>query len=217
MKRVFAVCVVLLLAACSSERRYSMEEPPPSSSAMPWETQHQKPSAPPAHRSAVVTTHTLPNFGSAGPLKTAMIGGYMDAQERDFRIHLRADGVGIYRIGDDIVLSAQNTVLFSSGMDLSARGQDVLERLAELLRHYDHSAVQVNGYTDTTGTPAQNLEASQKRAMVIANALVSDGVAGPRVSALGFGATKLKIATGPNVSEPRNRRIEIRVIARPVG
>ncbi len=214
MRRIFVLCAALLVAACAGERHYSLEEPPPGPDRMPWESPHAGPAATPSQHAQATAVHALPNVGSAGPLKTAMVGGYMDAQERDFRMHLR--GAGIARIGDDIVISLRNDVLFE-GTELSSGGREVTERLAELLRHYDHSAVQVSGFTDTTGTTDQNLVVSQKRARLVADALVSDGVAGSRVSSQGFGASRLKIATGPDKSEPRNRRIEIRVIARPVG
>lgn len=143
-----------------------------------------------------------------------MVGNYMDAQEKDFRAHLRAPGVGVARIGDDLVLSIRDDILFE-GDAISSRGHNVLELTAELLRHYDHTAVQVGGYTDTSGPPAQNVTVSQQRAKAVADTLVSDGVAGARVTAQGYGATHLKIATGPDKPEPRNRRVEIRVVAHP--
>jgi len=80
---------------------------------------------------------------------------------------------------------------------------------------YDHSAVQVTGFTDTVGPFDRNIAISQSRAKTVADGLVSDGVDSERVSSQGYGATHLKIATGPDRAEPRNRRIEIRVIAHP--
>jgi outer membrane protein OmpA-like peptidoglycan-associated protein len=206
MKKLGVGLAALLLSACASERHYALEGPPLRGA--------EQAGHPAAHVAQPREPGQLPNVPSAGPLKTAMVGSYMDAQERDFRVHLRGEGVRVARIGDDLVLQLQDNTLFE-GNDLSGGGRDVLERTAELLRHYDHSAVAVGGYTDTSGSPDQNVAVSQKRARMVADALVSDGVAGPRVGAQGYGATHLKIVTGPNVSEPRNRRIEIRVVARP--
>lgn len=209
MKRLVAGLAVLLLSACASERHYALEGPLPPSGY------HAAPAGHPmAHGAQPREDGAPPNVGSAGPLKTAMVGSYMDAQERDFRVHLKGEGVRVARIGDDLVLQLPDSVLFD-GDDLSGDGRDVLERTAELLRHYDHTAVAVAGYTDTSGAPDRNMAVSQKRARRVADALVSDGVAGPRVGAQGYGATHLKIVTGPSVNEPRNRRIEIRIIARP--
>jgi outer membrane protein OmpA-like peptidoglycan-associated protein len=141
-----------------------------------------------------------------------MVGSYMDAQEKDFRIRLR--GVPVKRLGDDIIVSFRYDQLFK-GDALSGRGRDTIKRLAELLRHYDHSAVQVGGYTDTAAPEGRNRAESESRARTVADQLVSDGVGRPRVSSSGYGSAHLVIATGPGKDEPRNRRIEIRVIAHP--
>jgi outer membrane protein OmpA-like peptidoglycan-associated protein len=42
-------------------------------------------------------------------------------------------------------------------------------------------------------------------------------VRGNRVTAQGYGATRLRIKTAGNVSEPRNRRIEIRIVPQVSG
>jgi len=211
MKKLVIGLAALMVSACAGERRYALEGPLPPAP--------RREATPPDHAGAHLSPArplygAPPNVGSAGPLKTAMVGSYMDAQEKDFRAHLRGAGVRVARIGDDLVLQLQDDVLFD-GNDLSGDGRDVLERTAELLRHYDHTAVAVGGYTDTSGTPDQNMAVSQKRARLVADTLVSDGVAGSRVGAQGYGATHLKIVTGPNKNEPGNRRIEIHIIARP--
>ncbi len=217
MKRLAIGLAALTLSACASERHYSLDvpsvPPPPGHHAAP--VQHPtKHVAQPRGASLTQTADALPEVRTAGPLKTAMIGSYMDAQERDFRAQLRGARVRVARIGDDLVLSLEDNVLFDDN-DLSSDGQSVLERTAELLRHYDHTAIAIGGYTDTSGKPEQNMAVSEKRARLVADALISDGVAPQRVGAQGYGATHLRIMTGPDKSEPRNRRIEIRIVAHP--
>ena len=209
MNKPLAILAAFLLSACA-ERHYMLEAPPPSH-AEPY-----GPHAPAVSRPARVSDGALPYVGSAGPLKVAMVESYMDAQERDFRAHLHASGVVIARIGDDLVLSLNDSVLFSDN-ELSDRGRDTLERLAELLRHYDHTAITVGGYTDTSEAADRSLQVTQARAKTVAGALVSDGVAGARVTSQGYGSAHLKIATGAGKKESRNRRIEIRIIAHPTA
>jgi outer membrane protein OmpA-like peptidoglycan-associated protein len=206
MKSVAVVCLFLLLAAC--EQRNSLEEPPP----------------PPSKPAPVHVKHTLPRrqlvpqeksvVATAGPLRTAMVGEYMDAQEKDFRARLRSKGGVVSRVGDDLVVSWLDDMLLN-GDNLSGRGKGTIEQLAGLLRHYDHSVVQVTGFTDTSGSRGEDLEHTQRRAKAVADALVGGGVSADRVSSQGLGAAHLKIATGPGKSEPCNRRIEVRVIAHP--
>ena len=46
----------------------------------------------------------------------------------------------------------------------------------------------------------------------MADELVNDGINPARISPRGYGETHLRIPTGDNVSEPRNRRVEIRIL-----
>jgi len=197
-------CLILVLAACATERRFSLE------ASRPPTTAPANAKSAPQHQE----TPQLRPVSSAGPLKAAMVGEYMDAQERDFRSRLRSSGAWVARIGDDLVVSWRNDALFS-GDDLSGEGEDTLGRLAELLRHYDHSAVRVGGYTDTRGTAEENLSLSLRRAKAIAERLEAYGVSPDRVSFQGYGASHLRVATGPGMREPRNRRVEIRIVAHP--
>jgi outer membrane protein OmpA-like peptidoglycan-associated protein len=218
MKKAVVPLAALLVSACAGGRVYHAPPPPPyeypRSSQLrplpsePGESRRAEQPAPPRR-----VPQSVP---SAGPLKTAMIGSYMDNQERDLRQHLRGTGVGVARPGDDIVLNIRDDALFD-GNQLSAPGRDILVTVAVIARHYDHTAISIAGFTDTTGTPEQNLAASQKRARAVADALIANGVAARRVSSQGYGETRLKIATGDHVAEPRNRRIEIRIAAQASG
>ncbi len=210
MKRFVALIpLALLVAACSSGPRYSGPSMPPPAPA-------------PVPRPALGPQQTTPHVNvpshvqSAGPLKTAMVSAYADGQEIELRQRLRAFGINIARRGDGMVLNINNAVLFDGGA-LSSRGSDLLATLAIVLRHYDHTAVSVSGYTDTTGEPDQNMTVSQRRARLVADTLARDGVAQGRLNSQGFGETNLKIRTGDSVNEARNRRIEIRITPTPVG
>ena len=203
MKAFRILCLLLPLAACAS----TVQPPPPAPPPPPPPVAHAKP--PPVHHRS-----EKPAVASVGPLKTAMVGEYMDAQEKDFRMRLRPTGALVARVGDDLVVLWRNDMLFN-GDDLSGRGKKSIEQLAELLRRYDHSVVQVSGFSDTVGSVQDALARSQRCAKAIAGGLVSDGVTPDRVTSQGFGATHLKFVTGPGASEPRNRRVEVRVTAHP--
>ncbi|HEY1707571.1 MAG TPA: OmpA family protein [Rhizomicrobium sp.] len=216
MKRVLMLGpLAILVAGCAGGGPHAMPSfpaaqpaPPPLRPAIATPSQPRaaapRPFAPPPH------------VASAGPLKTAMVSPYMDQQETDLRQRLRAYGINIARRGDGMLLNINDAVLFD-GMQLSAAGANLLGSLAIVLRHYDHTAVSVAGYTDTTGSADQNLAVSQKRAQMVFEALARDGVASARLSAQGFGENNPRIKTGPSTAEPRNRRIEIRITPAPTG
>jgi outer membrane protein OmpA-like peptidoglycan-associated protein len=207
MKAFNIICLALALAACASEERLPLEAQSPHKAKV---VAHARPATP----RRPLAAPAKPAVQSAGALQTAMVGDYMDAQEKDLRAHLRPTGALVARVGDDLTVSWRNDMLFD-GDGLSGRGTTAIEQLAELLRHYDHSVIQVSGFFDTAGTPTEALERSRHHAKAIADNLVADGVSSERVTSQGFGATHLKIVTGPGKNEARNRRIEVRIVAHP--
>ena len=83
-----------------------------------------------------------------------------------------------------------------------------------MFAHYDHSAVEVDAYTDSTGTDQENLSLSQKRTKIVSDALAQKGVAPARLTASGLGATNPKVT---DTRDPRNRRIELKITPTPSG
>ena len=72
-----------------------------------------------------------------------------------------------------------------------------------------YTRIEVNGYTDTSGTPQYNQGLSVRRARAIQAELVRNGVPQNSITIQGFGENNLLVPTGPNVREPQNRRVEI--------
>lgn len=64
---------------------------------------------------------------------------------------------------------------------------------------------EINGYTDSTGTPARNLTLSQERADALKAFLLTQGIDGTRILAKGYGATDFAVS---NPAAPENRRVE---------
>ena len=93
--------------------------------------------------------------------------------------------------------------------NLTDRARQIIRDAADNSRKVTYTRLEVNGYTDTSGTPQYNQGLSVRRAQAVAAELVRDGVAKESISVSGFGDTKLLVATGPNVREPQNRRVEI--------
>jgi len=92
---------------------------------------------------------------------------------------------------------------------LTTRARQIIHEAAENSTRVKYTQIQVNGYTDTSGTPRYNMGLSVRRAQAVAAELVRDGVPRNAISIKGFGETHLLVPTGPNVREPQNRRVEI--------
>jgi outer membrane protein OmpA-like peptidoglycan-associated protein len=210
MKKAFALSAALLLTACMAEPAYT---PPPYGYRAPPPPARAVAPAPAAPRHAAPRPLQAPqNVPSAGPVRPVTVGSYMDNQERDLRAHLHGLPVGVARPGDQIVLSIREDLLFvDSSNEFTTRGKEALATIAIIARHYDHTAIAVSGYTDTRGTPQQSIALSQQHARAVGKELMAQGVSVKRLTAQGYGATRLRIKTVENVREPRNRRIEIRI------
>ncbi len=92
---------------------------------------------------------------------------------------------------------------------LTPRATQIIAQAASDSKTQSTTTIDVNGYTDTSGTPVYNQGLSVRRAKAVAAQLVADGVPASEITAKGFGDTNLLVPTGPGVREPQNRRVEI--------
>jgi outer membrane protein OmpA-like peptidoglycan-associated protein len=92
---------------------------------------------------------------------------------------------------------------------LTDRARQIIKEAADNSTRVQYTRIEVNGYTDTSGTPQYNMGLSIRRANAVAGELVTDGVPKTAISIQGFGETHLLVPTGAGVREPQNRRVEI--------
>lgn len=152
----------------------------------------------------------------AGALLGLGIGAYMDAQEKKLRERLSGTGVAVVREGDEILLRVPNDLTFDvDRADLKADVRASLDGIAQTIREYPETTVQVTGHADATGSDAYNLQLSERRAASVAQYLERQGVAGGRVRAVGRGETDPVASNADEGGRARNRRVEIRLVAQP--
>ncbi|MCI5046388.1 MAG: OmpA family protein [Aquisalinus sp.] len=82
------------------------------------------------------------------------------------------------------------------------------ERTSEALQ-YDIAGVSVQGNTDTSGSSAYNNALSARRAGVVRDALVANGVSGGLIDTDALGENNLAKPTADGVREPLNRRTDV--------
>ena len=102
-------------------------------------------------------------------------------------------------------------VLYFDPGSAAVRQQDVslLDQASRLYRAGNPLVMVVTGSADTTGSPAANLRLSEQRANSVLQGLVARGIPIERFQVMAKGETDLVVPTPPNVSEERNRRVEI--------
>jgi len=91
---------------------------------------------------------------------------------------------------------------------LTDRARQIVAEAAANSTKVQYTRLEVNGYTDTSGTPKYNQGLSVRLAQAVAAELVKNGVPKSAISIQGFGETNLLVPTGPGVREPQNRRVE---------
>jgi outer membrane receptor protein involved in Fe transport len=93
--------------------------------------------------------------------------------------------------------------------DLTERARQIVATAASASTHVQTTRIEVNGYTDLSGTPAYNQKLSVRRAEAVESELVRDGVAKQEIAIHGYGESNPLVPTAKGVREPQNRRVEI--------
>ncbi len=83
--------------------------------------------------------------------------------------------------------------------------------IIQKVKDREPSEVSVIGHTDTKGTAEYNIELSLERAQVVAGILKTSGLTLKKLLVTSHGENDLLIPTADDVSEERNRRVEIMV------
>ena len=134
----------------------------------------------------------------------------VEAAEREIRQQLHDARMEIRRRGKQIVVSMGADILFTfDSYQVSNEGTAAARALAGYLVKHRRTTVEVNGYTDTRGTPQYNDTLSQNRANAVAQIMIQAGVDASRVTPHGFGETNLAVETPDETKEIKNRRVEV--------
>jgi outer membrane protein OmpA-like peptidoglycan-associated protein len=103
-----------------------------------------------------------------------------------------------------------NDVLFDTNRaELKPGAMRSIEKLGALLRDDRSRRVEVNGFTDSTGSQDTNDVLSARRASAVRDALVSQGVTNDRVIARGLGEAYPVASNDTAAGRQMNRRVEI--------
>lgn len=158
--------------------------------------------------------NTRQNARIAGAAAGAAIGGgignYMDKQEEKLRQKLRASGVSVTRKGDQIVLNMPGNITFETAKaQINPGFESVLDSVAEVLKEYKDTAIEVSGHTDSRGKMEANQVLSKQRADAVAQFLRQKGVAPARISAVGYGQSQPIADNATEEGRAQNRRVEV--------
>lgn len=83
-----------------------------------------------------------------------------------------------------------------------------LDRVVEYMTHRPETRIRIAGHTDNVGNPRNNQTLSEERAESVRQYLISHGIEGDRIEAVGFGDQQPVASNDTEEGRARNRRIE---------
>jgi outer membrane protein OmpA-like peptidoglycan-associated protein/osmotically-inducible protein OsmY len=108
----------------------------------------------------------------------------------------------------DALLRSARIEFATDSSALTDASRSIISKVAGVLGQLPLN-VEIGGHTDSRGRAAKNLTLSQQRADAVKNELVRLGFPAGRITAVGFGSSKLLAADDSARGNPANRRIEI--------
>jgi outer membrane protein OmpA-like peptidoglycan-associated protein len=106
-----------------------------------------------------------------------------------------------------------NNIFFDvNKFELKPESQVELDKLIQLLNDNPTLKIEISGYTDNQGRPADNLALSNNRAKAVVTYLAGKGIATARLTSKGYGETKPVADNKTEDGRAKNRRTEMKVI-----
>jgi len=83
-----------------------------------------------------------------------------------------------------------------------------IDTVVEFMEHKKSARIEISGHTDNVGSKRANKKLSQRRADAVRDYLVSKGIDGSRIKAVGYGDARPVSSNDTEVGRQLNRRIE---------
>lgn len=107
-----------------------------------------------------------------------------------------------------------NNIFFDvNKFELKIESQVEMDKLVQLLNENPTLKIEISGYTDNVGKPADNLLLSNNRAKAVVNYLISKNIAPQRLTSKGYGETKPIGDNKTEAGKAMNRRTEMKVVS----
>ncbi|MEP7232787.1 MAG: OmpA family protein [Ginsengibacter sp.] len=107
----------------------------------------------------------------------------------------------------------KNVFFETKKTELNPESITELDNVVRLLNENPNLKIQISGYTDNVGKPADNLKLSTGRAVAVVNYLLNKRVNNERLTFKGYGEANPIAENSTEEGRARNRRTELRVVS----
>jgi OOP family OmpA-OmpF porin len=122
------------------------------------------------------------------------------------------DAVGCERKGS---ITLEGVTFELNSAELTADSKPALNRIAADLHKYARLKIELQGYTDSSGSDAYNLKLSQRRAEAVARYLIDAGTPAVQVTSRGYGEADPIASNTTAEGRAQNRRVVMKVLENP--
>ena len=148
---------------------------------------------------AIADEHTTRVEGTAG-----------QALDRANAAHKLAEGKFLY----EVVLSDDSVKFPTNQHELSPEAQQRLSELVQRLKTENHNVyLEIQGYTDSTGSPEYNDKLGEARAEAVRKYLNQQGIALNRMATISYGQEQPVAPNDTREGRAQNRRVAIVVLS----
>ncbi len=143
-----------------------------------------------------------------------------ESQQAELRQRLRTQLNAILETRDSArgLIVSMPDVLFDTGSaNLKATARERLAKVAGVLIAYPDMHIEVDGYTDSTGSPLTNQQLSEERAAAVQAYLTQQGVPASSIAIHGFGEANPIASNDVAAGRQQNRRVELVVSGQSIG
>jgi len=132
-------------------------------------------------------------------------------EARDAQIRKLQEELNAKQTDRGSVVTFGNVLFDLDKAELKPAANSSVRKLAEFLQDNPQRKVLVEGFTDSTGPDAYNLQLSQARAESVRRALIREGVDSSRIEAVGLGEAHPVSDNNSPASRAMNRRVEVTI------
>ena len=149
---------------------------------------------------------------TVGGVTGAVIGRQMDKQAEE--IKKANPDAKVERVGEGIVVEFTDKILFDfDHSNLTASAMTNLDKLADVLKKYPETDIEVQGHTDSKRTVKYNQLLSERRATSVSHYLTEQHIVSSRLTTKGFGENMPKYSNDNDEGQTQNRRVEFLITA----